>query len=316
LIGINFAQEPENRPTAKLPDDIRSAQMLLFWCSRARCLHLALGKFSDRPELFVVSPVSRSSTAQRIYEMNDATTATARRLATDETDRLISSNKVEGTPVYNPMGERLGKVHHLMIDKYTGQVAYAVMSFGGFLGMGEKYYPLPWTMLTYDTRMGSYVVDLDRSKLENAPSFTSADAPNWSERSYTARIDDYWRNDRTGGLAADETERLISSDKVEGTPVYNPKGERLGKVHHLMIDKYTGQVAYAVMSFGGFLGIGEKYNPLPWKMLAYDTRLGGYVVDIDRSKLENAPSFASGDAPDWSDRSYTARIEEYWLVIY
>jgi hypothetical protein len=103
---------------------------------------------------------------------------------------------------------------------------------------------------------------------------------------------------------------------VEGTAVYNPKGERLGKVHHLMIDKYTGQVAYAVMAFGGFLGIGEKYHPLPWKMLTYDTRLGGYVVDLDRSKLENAPSYASTEAPDWSDRSYTARIDEYWLVIY
>src|SRR3984893_8215367 len=120
----------------------------------------------------------------------------------------------------------------------------------------------------------------------------------------------------SSGLATDETGRLISSDKVEGTPVYNPKGERLGKVHHLMIDKYTGQVAYAVMAFGGFLGIGEKYHPLPWKMLTYDTRLGGYVVDLDRSKLENAPSYASTEAPDWSDRSYTARIDEYWLVIY
>ena len=119
-----------------------------------------------------------------------------------------------------------------------------------------------------------------------------------------------------GGLATDETDRLISSDKVEDTPVYNPKGERLGKVHHLMIDKYTGQVAYAVMSFGGFLGIGEKYNPLPWQMLTYDTRLGGYVVDLDRGRLEKAPSFTSTDAPDWSDQSYTTRIDEYWLVIY
>src|SRR4030081_3577849 len=162
--------------------------------------------------------------------MNDTTTAAARGLATDETDRLISSDKVEGTPVYNPKGERLGKVHHLMIDKYTGQVAYAVMSFGGFLGIGEKYNPLPWHRLTYDTRLGGYVVDLDRDKLENAPSYASTESPNWSDRSFTDRIDQYWRNDRTAGLASDETDRLISSEKVEGTPVYNPKGERLGKV--------------------------------------------------------------------------------------
>ena len=117
------------------------------------------------------------------------------------------------------------------------------------------------------------------------------------------------------GLAKDETDRLISSAKAEGTPVYNPKGERLGKVHHLMIDKYTGQVVYAVMSFGGFLGIGEKYNPLPWKMLTYDTRMGGYVVDLDRDRLENAPSY-SNNAADWSDPSYATRIDEYWLVVY
>src|SRR5205085_12220097 len=93
-----------------------------------------------------------------------------------------------------------------------------------------------------------------------------------------------------GGVATDETDRLISSDKVEGTPVYNPKGERLGKVHHLMIDKYTGQVAYAVMAFGGFLGIGEKYHPLPWKMLTYDTRFGrlcsGSGPQQDRERAE------------------------------
>jgi sporulation protein YlmC with PRC-barrel domain len=124
--------------------------------------------------------------------MNDVSTATAAHLETDETDRLISSEKVDGTAVYNRNGERLGSVHHLMIDKYTGQVAYAVMSFGGFLGIGESYYPLPWKMLTYDTRLGGYVVDLDRSRLERAPSYTSRDVPNWSDRSYTGRIDQYW----------------------------------------------------------------------------------------------------------------------------
>ena len=248
--------------------------------------------------------------------MNDTTTVPASGLATDETDRLISSDKVENTPVYNPKGERLGKVHHLMIDKYTGKVFYAVMSFGGFLGIGENYYPLPWKILTYDTRSGGYVVDLDRSRLEKAPSYSPGNAPDWSDRSYTNRIDQFWGSDRTGGVVSDETDRLISSDKVEGTSVYDPKGERLGKLHHLMIDKYAGQVAYAVMSFGGFLGFGEKYHPLPWQMLTYDTRFGGYVVDVDCSKLENAPSYTSADAPEWSDGGYAVRIDEYWLAVY
>ena len=117
-----------------------------------------------------------------------------------------------------------------------------------------------------------------------------------------------------GGVATDETDRLIASDKVEGTAVYNRQGERLGTVYNLMIDKYTGQVAYAVMSFGGFLGIGEGYHPLPWRVLTYDTRQGGYVVDLDRSRLEGAPSYTSTTLPNWSDQSYRRRIDEYYGV--
>src|SRR3954454_4536399 len=79
-------------------------------------------------------------------------------VATDETGELIASNKVERTRVYNRQGENLGTVHNFMVNKRSGQVEYAVMSFGGFLGMGESYHPPPWKSLTYDTRQGGYVV--------------------------------------------------------------------------------------------------------------------------------------------------------------
>jgi hypothetical protein len=93
------------------------------------------------------------------------------------------------------------------------------------------------------------------------------------------------------GVAINETRRLIASSKVEGTPVFNRTGEQLGSVYNFMVDKISGQVAYVVMSFGGFLGIGESYHPLPWRALTYDTRLGGYVVDIDKDRLVGAPRY-------------------------
>jgi len=113
-----------------------------------------------------------------------------------------------------------------------------------------------------------------------------------------------------GGVAIDETERLIDSDKVEGTSVYARRDENIGSIYTVMIDKFTGQVAYAVMSFGGFLGIGERYHPLPRKALTYDTRLGGYVVDVTREQLERAPSYARGETP-WSDPAYGRRVSDY-----
>ena len=70
---------------------------------------------------------------------------------------------------------------------------------------------------------------------------------------------------------ARETAGLIGSDKVEGTNVYDAKGEKMGSIERVMIDKRSGQVAYAVLSFGGFLGIGTDYYPIPWDSLKYDT---------------------------------------------
>lgn len=114
-------------------------------------------------------------------------------------------------------------------------------------------------------------------------------------------------------VARDETASLIASDKVEGTKVYDPAGEHLGSVHNLMIDKRSGQVRYAVMSFGGFLGIGASYHPLPWPTLRYDTRLDGYVVDVDRERLRDAPHY-SDEAPAWSDPAYGRRIDDYYRL--
>ena len=119
----------------------------------------------------------------------------------------------------------------------------------------------------------------------------------------------------TTHMAIDETDRLIASNKVEGTAVYNRQGERLGSVYNFMVDKHTGQVAYAVMSFGGFLGIGDSYHPLPWKSLDYDTGMGGFVVDLDRSKLEGAPSYRATEDP-WSDREYGRSIHDYYGMSY
>ena len=116
-------------------------------------------------------------------------------------------------------------------------------------------------------------------------------------------------------VATDETDRLIASDKVEGTAVYNRQGESLGSVYNFMVDKYTGKVAYAVMSFGGFLGIGDSYHPMPWESLDYDPKVGGYVVDLDRSKLEGAPTYRSSDNP-WSDREYGRRVYDYYGARY
>ena len=106
--------------------------------------------------------------------------------------------------------------------------------------------------------------------------------------------------------------RLIAASKVNGTAVYNSAGDKLGTVYDVMIDKRSGKAEYAIMSFGGFLGIGEEYHPLPWNQLDYDEALGGYVVGLDRSRLEGAPTYRDTDVADWDDPAYGRRISDYY----
>jgi sporulation protein YlmC with PRC-barrel domain len=111
---------------------------------------------------------------------------------------------------------------------------------------------------------------------------------------------------------SDTRGRLIAASKVNGTTVYNPAGEKLGSIYDVMLDKLSGKAEYAIMSFGGFLGIGDSYHPLPWQALTYDERQGGYVVNIDRSRLEGAPSYRASDTPLWNDPAYGRRIDDYY----
>ena len=108
---------------------------------------------------------------------------------------------------------------------------------------------------------------------------------------------------------------VISSDHVEGTKVYNTVGDKLGSIDDLMIDKVSGQVRYAVLEFGGFLGIGTDRYPLPWNMLKYDTTKEGYVVPLDKDRLEDAPRYPSEQRPNYDD-AYGRRVNDYYGVPY
>jgi hypothetical protein len=109
-----------------------------------------------------------------------------------ETMSLIGSDKVEGTAVYGVDEKKIGSLERVMIDKIGGKVAYAVLSFGGFMGMGEDYYPVPWSMLKYDTRLGGYRVALTKEQLDKAPKYTRSTDWNWS-RDNDRRVYDFYK---------------------------------------------------------------------------------------------------------------------------
>jgi hypothetical protein len=114
----------------------------------------------------------------------------------------------------------------------------------------------------------------------------------------------------------DESEHgnLIGSDKVEGTDVYGANDEAIGSIQRVMIDKRSGQISYAVLAFGGFLGMGEDLYPLPWNSLTYDTDLDGYKTNVTEEQLKGAPKYGSGNDWNWSDTARTNSIDSYYGV--
>jgi hypothetical protein len=112
----------------------------------------------------------------------------------------------------------------------------------------------------------------------------------------------------------DETVTLISAGKVRGTPVISPEGETVGEIYDVMIEKKSGTIAYAVMSFGGVLGLGTKYHPLPWHALRYVSDAGGYVVGIPKEALQSGPTL---DELETWDKGLVETINGYyqtWLT--
>ncbi len=119
-------------------------------------------------------------------------------------------------------------------------------------------------------------------------------------------------NAANANLDERETGELIASDKVEGTNVYRSDGNKVGHIERVMIDKRSGQTAYAVMNFGGFLGMGEDAYPLPWSVLTYNPTLGGYEVNVADEQLRGAPKY-DGDT-EWTrpNRKRDLAIYDYY----
>lgn len=106
--------------------------------------------------------------------------------------------------------------------------------------------------------------------------------------------------------------RLMGADTLIGNDVYNCADEDLGDIKEIMLDMASGKISYAVLSFGSFLGMGEKLFAVPWSALTLDTVNKRFILDIDKKRLENAPGFDKDDWPDMADETWAKGIHNYY----
>lgn len=166
--------------------------------------------------------------------VNDTTPDVTRTTQDRRKRRVLAASTLVGDRVRNSKGEDLGKIEEVMIDLATGRVAYAVISFGGFIGMGDKLFAVPWSALKVDEGQREFVLDVDRAVLENAPGFDKNQWPDMADPSFENNIHGhygktpYWQHDVTdaGNYVGDDRQTNRSME-YEPTTGYRANGDRL-----------------------------------------------------------------------------------------
>lgn len=247
---------------------------------------------------------------------------------------FLSTGTIKEGKVVNRAGEDLGKIEELMIDLQSGRIAYVVLSFSEFMDLGDKFFAIPWQTLTPRLQEHAFLLGITKEILEKAGGFEKGNWPLTREElagTYTSYgYQPYWqvqtgmpeeaeseRMTRMGTMAGRDNPDFLSASTIKRDKVVNKAGEHLGKIEELMIDLEDGRIAYAALSFGGFLGLGSKLFAIPWQALQMKLHDHAILLDIPRDVLEKAEGFDKDHWPvtnrEWLSAMYSYYgYQPYW----
>lgn len=244
-------------------------------------------------------------------------------------------SQVVGMTVRNAEGKKLGDIKDVMLDMSApGCVRYAALSFGGFLGMGDKLFAIPWRAMKFrhdtDSNETCAVFNTTEEKLKQTPGFDKNQWPDMADRRWMDEVDKHHRLD----IAAGDTEvhvrtnpaksekeqgfRLHRASEIRGMSVRNDNNNKLGKVEDLVVAPRSGDILYVAMSFGGFLGIGDKFFAIPFDAVrfSYDADGDDYYIacDVTKDQLENAPGYDKDHWPNFADERWAAGNDRHYTA--
>lgn len=270
---------------------------------------------------------------------------------------VLSSGALSKDKVINSQGDDLGSVEDFIIDTTAGRVIYAILSFGGFLGVGDKLFAIPWDTMDLNTDKHAFVLDVDKDRLKNAPSFNKT---NWSDinsQDWARNVYNYYGqapywttpsavsggspeyggytgvSARSISIASANTPpsmggpevyssapspqsasamNLIKASDLKGDMVKNKANEDLGKIEEIMIQLDSGRIGYTVLSFGGFLGMGNKLFAVPWHAMSFDPGKREYILDMPKGELKNAPGFDKNNWPDTENPDWDKEVQGFY----
>lgn len=240
------------------------------------------------------------------------------------------ASDVIGMDVVSSTGESLGDIDDVVIQP-NGEISYAVLSFGGVLGMGDKLFAMPWSVLQPKTPADKQAKDakheivlpIEKERLKNAPGFDKAHWPSFAEANWSKEIDTFYasyrRADAPRALPASATPNSVvwKCSDLKGFNVETPTGVKLGDIQDVALDT-NGRVSYAVLSVGGFLGVGDRLVAVPWEAFSA-TRDGDkkkITLAATKERLELAPQYVSSKDKhaEMCDPKWIGSVYEFYSV--
>jgi sporulation protein YlmC with PRC-barrel domain len=230
----------------------------------------------------------------------------------------IEASDLLDRDVINLQGQGLGEIEDVLIDLDSGQVPYAILGSGGFLGLGEELLPVPLSELSLDPFRQVMILNITEEALENAPRFESENWPDMTQPDWLNDYQAFWAEqlldsqDEADNAGQPTPGTMVRASTLLDYNVQNLQNEELGELEDLIINFTEEQVDYAVLSVGGFLGIGAKLVAVPLDKLTFDAEQQLLALDADQQTLEEAPGVEDIDLLALTDPDWDAEIQSYW----
>ena len=251
---------------------------------------------------FLGMPIALSSVAAEGGKAVEQSSAVTKAL------RLMRASQLIGKNVENAQGENLGEIKDLVIDVNNERVFYAILEFGGFMGLGEKLFAYPvrsFGQTSADT--DKLVLNVDKEKLKAAPGFARNSWPDWL--TYGKQVDKYYGE--TVKLKPMANQKLVRASELIGKNVNDRKGKDMGEIDDMVVDMNSGKIHYAVLEFDQSWNLNDKLISLPLRSFNYVAGNKDLVLNIDKESIDTKRAYQKDKWPDINDHNYRTETDRY-----
>lgn len=268
-------------------------------------------KFKRRVIITMMAPLLGTPMALSSLAADSDKTAAQTASATKAFHHMRAS-QLMGKNVENAQGENLGEIKDLIIDVNNERVFYAVLEFGGFLGMGEKLFAYPVRAFKHTgNNMDKLVLNVDKDKLKAAPGFARDNWPDWL--TYGDEVDRYYGE--TVKLKEMPNQKLRRASDLLGKNVNDRAGKDMGEIDDIVVNMNNGKIHHAVLEFDQSWNLNDKLISLPMRAFTYPADKDDLVLNVDKAAIDTKRAFDKNRWPDLNDQNYVVDVDRYLTTV-